>query len=184
MDVLDEQLIMYGNKIIDRRNEFVRQINEIIFDIHKKLSGEQENIRVFYDRSGGDLPFEEALKSKREKDLRTKSTTVGPHRDDMCFLIGDMDIRKFGSQGQQRTAALSLKLSEIEIVREIIKDTPILLLDDVLSELDQKRQEYLLESIYDIQALITCTGLDDFVNHRLDTDKIFRVQNGRVVEEN
>jgi DNA replication and repair protein RecF len=177
-------LITYGNKIINRRNEFIEQINEIIFDIHKKISGGKENIRVSYDKSGGEVPLEDAVKRNRERDLRTKSTTIGPHRDDMCFMLGDMDIRKFGSQGQQRTAALSLKLSEIELVKGIIKDTPILLLDDVLSELDQKRQEYLLESIHDIQALITCTGLDDFVNHRLDTDKIFRVQNGRVVEEN
>ena len=78
-----------------------------------------------------------------------KSTSVGPHRDDLCFLSGDLDIRKFGSQGQQRTAALSLKLSEIELVKEVIKDTPILLLDDVLSELDKHRQNYLLDSIQD-----------------------------------
>ena len=80
-----------------------------------------------------------------------------------AFIRGDLDIRKFGSQGQQRTAALSLKLSEIELVKEVIKDTPILLLDDVLSELDKHRQNYLLDSIHDIQTVITCTGLDEFV---------------------
>ena len=102
-----------------------------------------------------------------------KSTSVGPHRDDLCFLSGDLDIRKFGSQGQQRTAALSLKLSEIELVKEVIKDTPILLLDDVLSELDKHRQNYLLDSIHDIQTVITCTGLDEFVNHRFSINKNF-----------
>ena len=109
-----------------------------------------------------------------------KSTSVGPHRDDICFIADGLDIRKFGSQGQQRTAALSLKLSEIEIVKNIIKDTPILLLDDVLSELDKNRQNYLLDSIYDIQTLITCTGLDDFVNNRFNINKVMNVEKGHV----
>lgn len=99
-------------------------------------------------------------------------------------MTKDIDIRKFGSQGQQRTAALSLKLSEIEIVRKLIKDTPVLLLDDVLSELDKNRQNYLLDSIHDIQTLITCTGVDEFVNHRFSINKIFHVSNGVVVKEN
>ena len=109
-----------------------------------------------------------------------KSTSVGPHRDDICFVADGIDIRKFGSQGQQRTAALSLKLSEIELVKKAIGDTPILLLDDVLSELDQHRQNYLLDSISDVQTLITCTGLDDFVNHRFSINKILHEEEGKV----
>ena len=124
--------------------------------------------------------FENILLKNRERDIRMKSTSVGPHRDDICFMTDGLDIRKFGSQGQQRTAALSLKLSEIEIVKKIINDTPILLLDDVLSELDKHRQNYLLDSISDIQTLITCTGLDDFVNNRFHINKIMHVENGRV----
>ena len=120
----------------------------------------------------------------KEKDLRLKSTSVGPHRDDICFIAGNLDIRRFGSQGQQRTAALSLKLSEIELVKRTIKDKPVLLLDDVLSELDKHRQNYLLDSIDDIQTLITCTGVEDFVNHRFSINKIFHVQNGQVAGEN
>ena len=112
-----------------------------------------------------------------------KSTTSGPHRDDLCFFTCGMDIRKFGSQGQQRTAALSLKLSEIELVKKVIRDTPVLLLDDVLSELDKNRQEYLLDSIHDIQTIITCTGLDEFVNHRFEIDQVFLIKNGSVLEE-
>ena len=112
-----------------------------------------------------------------------KSTTVGPHRDDIGFLIGDMDIRKYGSQGQQRTSALSLKLSEIELVKRSIHDTPVLLLDDdVLSELDSNRQNYLLNSIHDTQTLITCTGLDEFVKNRFQINKIFKVVQGTVEE--
>ena len=126
--------------------------------------------------------MEQALKKNRERDLRMKSTSVGPHRDDLCFLSGDLDIRKFGSQGQQRTAALSLKLAEIELVKRIIGDTPILLLDDVLSELDKNRQNYLLDSIHDIQTVITCTGLDEFVNHRFSINKIFHVKSGHVAK--
>src|SRR5699024_4531242 len=96
----------------------------------------------------------------------------------------DLDIRRFGSQGQQRTAALSLKLSEIELVKRAIHDTPVLLLDDVLSELDKHRQNYLLDSIHEIQTLITCTGVDEFVNHRFSINKVFRVTNGQAANEN
>ena len=99
-------------------------------------------------------------------------------------MAENLDIRKFGSQGQQRTAALSLKLSEIELVKKLINDTPILLLDDVLSELDKHRQNYLLDSIHNIQTVITCTGLDEFVNHRFSINKIFHVKNGKVAKEN
>ena len=107
--------------------------------------------------------------------MKFKLTSIGPHRDDLLFQISGIDIRRFGSQGQQRTCALSLKLAEIELVKEMIHDTPILLLDDVLSELDSNRQNYLLNSIHQIQTLITCTGLDDFVNHRFEIDRVLDV---------
>ena len=128
--------------------------------------------------------FETKLKISQEKDIKLKQTTVGPHRDDFSFMNGNIDIRKFGSQGQQRTAALSLKLSEIELVKKIAKDTPILLLHDVLSELDSNRQNYLLNSIGDIQTIITCTGLEEFVNNRFEVNKIYKVSNGIVTSEN
>ena len=98
-------------------------------------------------------------------------------------LIIQYDIRRFGSQGQQRTAALSLKLAEIELVKKIKKEYPILLLDDVLSELDGKRQDHLLASIRHIQTIITCTGLDDFISHSFQIDKTFRVVSGTVTCE-
>ena len=96
----------------------------------------------------------------------------------MLFSNNGVDIRRFGSQGQQRTAALALKLSEIELVRQRIDDHPILLLDDVLSELDSKRQNYLLDLLSDTQNIITCTGLDEFVNHRFHIDELFHVVDG------
>ena len=144
----------------------------------------KEKISIYYEPSNGELEFEKSILKNREKDIKMKSTSVGPHRDDICFMLGNMDVRKFGSQGQQRTAALSLKLSEIELVKKLINDKPILLLDDVLSELDKNRQNYLLDSICDVQTLITCTGVDDFVEHRFSINKIFKVEKGNVTKEN
>ena len=183
LDIWDMQLVHYGNLIIQRRKEFVEQMNEIISGIHNKLTGGKESIRILYEPSNSYLTLEQALNKNKEKDLRIRSTSVGPHRDDIAFMIGDIDIRKYGSQGQQRTAALSLKLSEIELVKQSIHDTPVLLLDDVLSELDKHRQNYLLDSIHDIQTLITCTGMDEFVNHRFSINKVFHVQSGQVKKE-
>ena len=139
LDVWDMQLVNYGERIIERRKEFIQQVNEIVSNIHKKLTGNREELFLYYEPSNGVISFEQALLKNKEKDLRLKSTSVGPHRDDICFIAGNLDIRRFGSQGQQRTAALSLKLSEIELVKRTIKDKPVLLLDDVLSELDKHR---------------------------------------------
>ena len=127
--------------------------------------------------------FEDELSRAKNKDLKLCQTTVGRHRDDMLFSIDGVDIRKYGSQGQQRTSALSLKLSEIDLVRKSIHNTPVQLLDDVLSELDSNRQNYLLNSITDIQTIITCTGLEEFVKNRFQIDKIFQVISGEVFEK-
>lgn len=180
LDIWDMQLADYGAKLITRRNQFICDINEIIYEIHRKLTDNREELNVKYEPNiiGNNL-YEELIRC-REKDFKLKSTTVGPHRDDISFLIGDVDIRKYGSQGQQRTAALSLKLSEIELVRLMINDIPILLLDDVLSELDSNRQKQLLESLDNIQTIITCTGLDEFIENRFSIDTIYEVISGTV----
>ena len=180
LDIWDMQMADYGKKIIEKRRDFVRDLNDVIQDIHRNLTGGEEHLEVIYEPSTESECFEETLKKNRERDMRMKMTSAGPHRDDLCFMVNGIDIRKFGSQGQQRTAALSLKLSEIYLVKEKIKDTPILLLDDVLSELDSNRQTYLLDSIHDIQTLITCTGLDDFVSHQFHINKVFKVVKGEV----
>lgn len=180
LNIWDSQLVSYGSKIIERRRIFADQLNEIIYDIHKKLSGGREEIKIVYEPNVELEEFEKKLRYSQDKDIKAKMTTVGPHRDDFCFYVGDIDIRKFGSQGQQRTAALSLKLSEIELVKKITKDTPVLLLDDVLSELDNNRQNYLLNSIGDIQTIITCTGLEEFVNNRFEINRVFKVTDGVV----
>lgn len=180
LNIWDMQLIDYGKQIIEKRKVFIEQLNTIILEIHKKLSGGREEIKIQYQPNTEIQEFEQKLKQNREKDKRLKTSSTGPHRDDFSFLTEKIDIRCFGSQGQQRTAALSLKLSEIELVKKLTKDTPILLLDDVLSELDSRRQNYLLNSIKDIQTVITCTGLDEFINNRFPVNKVFYVEQGKV----
>lgn len=184
LSIWDSQLLSYGSKIIERRIAFVEQLNDIIYEIHRKLSGNKEELRICYEPDVTLEEYEQKLQSGQERDIRLKQTSTGPHRDDFSFLAGNIDIRKFGSQGQQRTAALSLKLSEIELVKKITRDTPVLLLDDVLSELDSNRQNYLLNSIGDIQTIITCTGLEEFVNNRFEINRIYRVSNATVTQEN
>lgn len=184
LDIWDMQLEKYGIEVIKRRKQFVDELNEIIGDIHSKLTGGKETLTVIYEPSVAEDEFAKSLILNRDRDLKMKTTMQGPHRDDISFVIKGNDIRKYGSQGQQRTAALSLKLSEIELVKRITKDTPILLLDDVLSELDNNRQNYLLNSINNIQTIITCTGLDEFVNNRFNIDKIYKVVNGIINNEN
>ncbi|MBQ9989426.1 MAG: DNA replication/repair protein RecF [Lachnospiraceae bacterium] len=191
LNIWDMQLVSFGSKIMERRQTFVSQLNEIIEDIHKNLSGGKERLQIKYEPDVTMESYEENLLAAQDKDIKLKMTTVGPHRDDFSFLVTKLnengeitdeavDIRKFGSQGQQRTAALSLKLSEIELVKKVAKDTPVLLLDDVLSELDSNRQNFLLNSIGEIQTIITCTGLDEFINNRFKINRIYKVTNGSV----
>lgn len=178
LDIWDMQLADYGNKIIKRREEFIHQINEIICDIHNRLSGGRESIHLVYEPNAIYENLLKEITDSRNRDIKLKTTTVGPHRDDLGFYIKDMDIRKYGSQGQKRTAALSLKLSEIELVKKIINDEPVLLLDDVMSELDSNRQNQLIESLDGIQTIVTCTGLDEFIENRVNVNKIYRIING------
>lgn len=180
LEVWDMQMVSYGKNIIEKRRAFVDELNDIIHEIHGNLTGKMEHLEVIYEPSAEAADFESALFRNRERDIRMKLTSVGPHRDDFCVMVNGIDIRRYGSQGQQRTAALSLKLSEIYIVKRKIKDTPVLLLDDVLSELDSSRQTYLLDSIHDIQTMITCTGLDDFISHQFKINKVFHVVKGDI----
>ena len=184
LDVWDMQLVRYGSEIIKRRMDFIDNINSIIRPVHSKLSGNKEILNLRYIPCTTTDNFKDEVIRSRERDIKFKMTNVGPHKDDVAFFINDKDVRKYGSQGQQRTCALSLKLAEIELVKKVINDTPVLLLDDVLSELDANRQNFLLDSIGDIQTIITCTGLDEFVNNRFSINRIFKVVNGVVSNEN
>jgi len=149
LSVWDEQLLSSGTALIEIRSAFMKRLSPIISEIHGRLSGGREKIEVDYEPNVKAENFRKKLSLLRESELKQHLSLAGPHRDDISFRIDGRDIRKFGSQGQQRTAALALKLSEIELVREMIDDTPILLLDDVLSELDSARQNYLLKILKD-----------------------------------
>ena len=184
LDVWDDQLADYGTKIIARRREFMEQLADLIGDIHLRLSGGREHLSLQYLPDTEAAALKEKLLQNRERDKYLKSTSVGPHKDDFSFVCNEIDLRKFGSQGQQRTCALSLKLAEIELVKKMIGDSPVLMLDDVLSELDTNRQNTLLDSLGGIQTFITCTGLDEFVSHRFAIDRLYRVENGVVTQSN
>lgn len=184
LDIWDMQLVRYGSEVIKRRREFINELNEIVSRIHSRLSGEKEKLLIEYVPSVIPEEFEQVTMSSRKKDMHFGVTSYGPHKDDIIFYINGNDVRKYGSQGQQRTAALSLKLAEIEFVKQTIHDTPVLLLDDVLSELDEKRQNFLMESIGDIQTIVTCTGIDEFINNRVNLDRIFKIINGQIYIQN
>jgi DNA replication and repair protein RecF len=183
LDIWDMQIVEYGRKIIEKRESFVDDLNDIVRNIHKNLTNEKEELVIRYDKNVEMEGYEDVLREKRDTDLKYQSTSVGPHRDDMAFFVNDIDVKRYGSQGQQRTVALSLKLAEIELVKRKIDDNPILLLDDVMSELDSSRRDALLSSIDGIQTIITCTGYDDFIKERISIDRIYRVTAGNLREE-
>lgn len=180
ISVWDEQLIRFGSQVIKRREQFLKELEPVLCKIHGSLSGEKENLSVVYEKNVSEEEFGKKVTESFERDLFSGTTNYGPHRDDVSFLIQDCDIRKYGSQGQQRTAALSLKLAEIDLIIRATKEKPILLLDDVLSELDRKRQNYLINQIKDIQTIITCTGLEEFINGNMQINKIYKVTDGTV----
>ncbi len=181
LDIWDLQLCDYGSRIIKRRRQFIDELNEIIFDIHYDITGGREKLKIVYEPSANeDTYFEELLKN-REKDRFYKQTHMGPHRDDMSFYDGDTDLKIYGSSGQQRSCALSLKLSEIHVIEKIKKEKPVLLLDDVLSELDRNRQNQLIKCLDDIQTLITCTGMDEFIEDKLGEVHKIHISQGRII---
>lgn len=183
LEVWDHQLAEYGSKIIERRQKFIKEINNIMKPIHRELTGGVEDINIVYNKNCEAEDLLKTLEENRERDIKYKSTSAGPHKDDILFFHEDKNIRIYGSQGQQRTVALSLKLAEIELVKKLINDLPVLLLDDVLSELDSDRQNHLLKSLDNIQTVITCTGLDEFIENRFKINKVFQVTEGNVEEK-
>lgn len=184
LDIYNEQLVRYGSEIIRLREEFTERLGGIIREIHKHITDDAEEIELKYEPDIRPEAFEEELKKRREQELKNAVSLVGPHKDDISFVLNGTDLRHYGSQGQQRTAVLSLKLSELKISEDMTGDRPVLLLDDVLSELDRKRQNMLLSSINDIQTLITCTGLDDFIDNRFHIDSVYRVSEGHITGDN
>lgn len=178
--VWDGQLVEFGEKIINQRKKFVRDISEIASVIHNKITGGRECLEIIYKPSVNPDELEKKIIKNTEKDIFYGTTNAGPHKDDLSFIINGYDVRDYGSQGQQRCSALSSKLAEIEIIKKEKNTEPVLLLDDVLSELDQKRQSFLLESIKDIQVIITCTGIEDIIKNKVSDADVFFVEKGTV----
>ena len=185
LDIWDDSLIRCGSRLVRERRRFINKINEISADIHHRISGGRESLELTYetniDKEGEEESrFRQLLMENREKDRLYGTTRKGPHHDDIKISADGIDLRRFGSQGQQRTAALSLKLSEIKIIEEETGESPILLLDDVLSELDNERQKYLINSLGDNQMFITTTDLIGSVARSLPEGKVYQIKNGEI----
>ena len=170
LTIWDDQLITQGKIIIAKRQAFMQKLTPYVVAKHQELTGGQEDIQLTYETCT-DLARE--LTAAHEHDLRLRTTTVGPHRDDIAILINGKDVRIYGSQGQQRTVALSIKLAELDLFTDLTGERPILLLDDVFSELDSSRQARLLTALADTQAIITATDIPT-------TGKIFHVSQGTI----
>lgn len=180
LDIWDIQLVKYGKEIINERRKFIENISKIANKLNYEITKNNENLDIIYFPNINVDNFEREVKLYRNRDIATLVTNVGPHRDDIEFKINGIDVKNFGSQGQQRTVALILKLSEIKMVKEIFNKNAILLLDDVFSELDRERQNLLLEMVKDNQTFITCTGLEEFIENKIDNKKIYKVVNGSI----
>ena len=191
LDVLTDQLATEAAQVLHSRFKFVNQLSDLANTVQKDISNEKETLSISYKTSSSadeTMTVEEIfnhLKEDYEKNVSQEvdqgTTTVGPHRDDLVFHVNDRNVQTYGSQGQQRTTALSLKLAEIELMRDMTGEYPILLLDDVLSELDDSRQTHLLKSIQNkVQTFITTTSLDGVQMDLLDDPFIFYVDDGSI----
>ncbi|MCL0041307.1 DNA replication/repair protein RecF [Dehalococcoidia bacterium] len=187
----DQELVKAGAYIVLQRQRTIAELNDLASPVHDQLSGSREKLTLQYrpsidKKEPGGLPeveqaFTRALSAARQRELARGLSLIGPHRDDLGFLVNEVDMGTYGSRGQQRTIALSLKLSEARFMLRRTGESPVLLLDDVLSELDPERREHVLEAVSNYrQVLITTTDLDHFPSEFLARAEKFRVANGRV----
>ena len=186
LDVYDMQLVEFGYNIIMERLEYIQKLNKYSAKIHSDITSGKEKIEFKYTSTIKDLEnikenFYSLLEKNRVRDCERGITSVGPHRDDFTVLINDIDTKSYGSQGQQRTAVLTIKFSSLKIIKELTGEHPVLLLDDVLSELDFSRKRYILSTIGDIQTIITCTGIEDLYEYLDDKSKVFKVKDGEIL---
>ncbi len=186
LPIWDYQLAKIASEIISFRLEFINKLDLLSKKEHSFLSSGKENLVIEYsscdnfkEKSLNEIEkiLLEKLTLSHEKDLKLKYTTVGPHRDDIKIFLNNMEVKSFGSQGQQRTSLLSIKLAELEIFKEVFKEYPILLLDDVFSELDENRKQKLFERVKNVQTIITTTKFDMIKNNA----KIIKIENGKIV---
>ena len=184
LEIWDNQLIEYGKIISDYRYEFIEKIKNKIKNIHKNITGNKEEINIEYISDCLNKEnYKKMLLERRKLDIIKGFTTRGIHRDDFNIFINEIPVNIYGSQGQHRTAMLSLKLSELKVINDEIGENPILLLDDFMSELDNKRINNFLETIEDTQVIITCTDKINIKNKDFNDKKFFKVINGEVFED-
>ena len=184
LDAWDEQLATAGAELMRHRRAYIEQLSRTASETHRDIADGREKLEIRYLPSvtmGDDVQSNlEALFGARENDVRRMTTTVGAHRDDVQILVEGRDVRAFGSQGQQRTAALSMRLSELDVMREQLGEWPMLMLDDVMSELDPGRRRQLVSHLKGIQTFITCTDAEDLAG--AEVGKAWRVENGELKE--
>ncbi|MDO5441746.1 MAG: DNA replication/repair protein RecF [Bacillota bacterium] len=179
--VFNEALSEYGVRIKKEREIFINRILDISKNIHKDITSGMEELNLSYETKITDKEsYIKTLEENFNKDIEKGFTSFGPHKDDIKIEINGIDIRTYGSQGQQRTAALSMKLAEIGLIKQETGKDAVLMLDDVLSELDQNRQRYLIEAMKGIQIFITATEIDENLRVLLPEGKTFKVDNGTV----
>lgn len=179
----DEQLAGYGERVIAARKRFLLRLDEMAAEKLLRLTGGKDRLQTAYSPSCEEGLLAEKLRRNFERDLYLGATQSGPHKDDITFLIDGREVKAYGSQGQQRTTALALRLAEIDLIREETGEVPILLLDDVFSELDERRQRFLLGSMEGLQAFFTCTGIEDSIRKYIHRDNLFYVENGVIMPQ-
>ena len=176
LDVFENEIALSGEKIIKYRLRYIEILKEFIPEIYKGISNGQENLEIEYISSNKSENLLTDLKNSRKEDMFTYKTSVGPHRDDLEFKINGISAKYFGSQGQKRSVALSLKLAEAEILKKNTGEYPICLLDDIMSELDPKRQNFILNHIKEMQTFLSCC--DPETLKHLKEGKRFKIKNG------
>lgn len=185
LDLWDVQLAKYGSRIIRAREKFIKKLNGYSSRIHDSITNGKEKLELVYEPNidiCDDLEnrYYEIIRENFQNDLRQRTTGKGPHRDDIAFYVNGVNMRNFGSQGQQRTCALSLKLAELNLIKEETDEDAILLLDDVMSELDIERQEYLIKTLKDNQLFITTTDVEKRITDSLPEGKVMYVKHGTI----
>lgn len=178
LDVFEEEISLNGEEIIKYRFKYVDLIKDFVKQIYNGISAEKEILTIEYVPTANIGKLKEKLLISRQNDIITATTSVGPHRDDLEFKINGVNVRNFASQGQKRSVALSLKLSEAEVLKKITGEYPVALLDDVMSELDPIRQNYVLNHIKGWQVFITCCDPSNTKN--LNTGKILFMNEGKL----
>ncbi len=216
LDFWDRRLVEEGSRLIAWRVQTVAALDQLVQDIHARLTGGEERLRLLYrcslpldgeqgrqvyhqlplataraseeEMGAEDTPasvvrhiFHSQLQARRQEEIERGMTLMGPQRDDLRFLVGGVDMCTYGSRGQQRTIAISLKLAEMELIRDETGEEPILLLDDVMSELDEERRHHLMDAIHgEQQAIITACDLSSFAPSFLAEATLWRIEGGRI----